>query len=325
MSNRVPFLTRGLFYRIVFGWIFEHLTWKESNVIHPITLQPIGSILLLDYGIIFWLRFNKFFKFMKNSSEEPIQNHERIDVKKIDKDTYQEKGNDTGDTINYKKTIQKFRFWLGKAEIERNFEVNCIGFDKNINDHIEKSLNRKLLIRGKVKDYWLDNLFVIESRSWSKEDVYYDSQETEEDKGLSIELIGCKDLADRNVFYGGFSNKSSLWCRIPSDFLEEVAVNLAKYPDYSIELSFMFVCFKSEQGKILIESALIEESSGIYIERIGLRKKVRTPKNTKDKSNELGDFKAEERNQNSLFKVNSSNVTSALWFIGGMLLANLFK
>ena len=107
------------------------------------------------------------------------------------------------------------------------------------------------------------------------------------------------------------------------DFLEEIAANLTKHPDYSIDLSFMFICFKSEEEKILIESDLVEESSGIYIKQIGLRKEVGTPK--KDESNKLGDVKVEECTQSNLFKSNNSNLTNALWFIGAMLLANLFK
>ncbi len=263
---------------------------------------------------------------MKNSSQKPVRRYTRIDVKKIDKDTYQEEDKTTGSVINYKKTIQEFRFWLSEVEIYRAFEVSYNGLDENINDRIEKSLNKRLSLEGKIKGYELDNIFTIEGRSWSsKEDLYYDSQNQEEEKILSIELTGCRDLEDRNVFYGGFSNKSSLWCRVPSDFLEEIAANLTKHPDYSINLSFMFICFKSEEEKILIESDLVEESSGIYIKQIGLRKEVGTPKNTKDESNKLGDVKVEECTESNLFKSNNSNLTNALWFIGAMLLANLFK
>jgi len=40
---------------------------------------------------------------MKNSSQKPVSRYARMDIKKIDKDTYQEEDKTTGGVINYKK------------------------------------------------------------------------------------------------------------------------------------------------------------------------------------------------------------------------------
>lgn len=262
---------------------------------------------------------------MENSPEKPTRRYVRTNVKKIDEDTYQEKDGTMGNVINYQKTLKEFRFWLRGAEVRRAFEVNYIGFDDDKNQ-IEKSLNKSLHLKGKINDHKLDDIFVVENRSWSSEedlDLYYDSPNVEVDKTLSLELTGCNDLKDRNVFYGGFSNKSALWFRIPSDFLEEIADNLAKYPDYSVAISFILTCFENPEGKILIECD--SRVGDICISQIEMQKEIEVSKNIDDEPEKLG-YKNKSPDEFNLAKIyNGPNLTNALWFVGGMMLANFFR